>query len=472
MAAARRQWLLWLAALAALAVIGAGSWYAHARGWLAPLEDWARRLVKPGAGAASHGGMGMGGMSMGGMSMGGMSMGGMSMGSMSLGKHSEVPGHAEVTLPGEVRQRIGVTVGTVKEAPLRMSVRTVGIVQTDETKLAHVHLKTEGWVHKVFVDYIGQQVEKGAPLLSIYSPQFLTTQREYLSTRRAERGRRPLGGDRSLAGLALQRLELWDVPKDEIRQLEKTGKPHKYLTLRSPIKGTVLSRNAFAGQYVTPQTELYAVADLSTVWVQAKVYEYELPHVELGQPVAVTVPALPERKLTGKVVFVQPTVDQSTRTAQVRIELPNKEGLLRPGMFAHVVIEHAMGKGLLVPASAVIRTGERDIAYRVESKGRFVPVVVQVSPLRFGNRFQVLEGLKAGERVATSANFLIDSESRLRAGGGMSMPGMAGIDMGGKKGKESTGMKGMKHGKDDKGGHEHGGMKGMKGMDRGKREGP
>ena len=450
MAGTRRKWLSWLTGLGALVTAGAGLWYAHADGRLAPVYAWVRHATAKGSGHACLGGLGM---NMGGMNMGGMNMGGMDMDSMSMeaGEITHVPGHAEVTLPGEVQQRIGVTVGTVKEAPLRMSVRTVGIVETNETKVAHVHLKTEGWVHKVFVDYVGQEVNKRDPLLSIYSPQFLTTQQEYLNTRRAERGR-PLAGRQSLADLALRRLELWDVPRDEIRALEKTGKPQKYLTLRTPIKGTVLTRNAFTGQYVTPQTELYTVADLSTVWVQAKVYEYELPHVEVGQPAAVTVPALPGRKLTGKVVFVQPTVEQATRTAQVRIELPNKEGVLKPGMFAQVVIEHTMGTGLLVPASAVIRTGERDIAYRVASKGRFVPVVVQISPLRFGGRFQVLKGLKAGERVATSANFLIDSESRLRAGG-VSMPGMEGMDMGGMKGKDTKDRKGMDRGHEEHGGH-------------------
>ena len=183
--------------------------------------------------------------------------------------------------------------------------------------------------------------------------------------------------------------------------------------MRSPIEGTVLSRNAFTGQYITPKTELYTVADLSTVWVQAKVYEYELPHVELGQPATVTVPALPGHKFRGKVVFIQPTVEVKARTVDVHVELPNKKEQIRPGMFANVEIGHDMGEGLLVPAAAVLRTGERDIAYREESKGRFVPVEVVIGPLRFGGRFHVLKGLKAGEKVATSADFLIDSESRL-----------------------------------------------------------
>jgi Cu(I)/Ag(I) efflux system membrane fusion protein len=189
------------------------------------------------------------------------------------------------------------------------------------------------------------------------------------------------------------------------------------------------------------------VADLSTVWVQAKVYEYELPHVELGQPVSVTLPALPDQKLTGKVVFIQPTVEEATRTVQVRVELPNPKGLLKLGMFANVEIQHTMGKGLLVQTSAVIRTGERDIAFHVMSSDHFMPVEVKISAFKFGDHFHVLEGLKAGDKVVTSANFLIDSESRLRIGGMGGMPGMPGMNMKGMDQGKKSGMEGTDHSK-------------------------
>ena len=186
--------------------------------------------------------------------------------------------------------------------------------------------------------------------------------------------------------------------------------------------------------------------------MQAKVYEYELPHVELGQPVFVTVSAYPEETFEGKVVFIQPVLDERSRTTDVRVELPNPAGQLKIGMFADVKIEHTMGDGLLVPMSAVIRTGDRDVVFRVEQEGRFVPVVVIISPIKFGDRFHVLKGLKDGDQVVTSANFLIDSESRLQSGGGGSMPGMEGMDMGDMKGMEGMGqkkgdMKGMGHDK-------------------------
>jgi Cu(I)/Ag(I) efflux system membrane fusion protein len=383
--------------------------------------------------------------------MGGMNMPGMNMDSDSgQGSMSEVPDHATITLAPELQQRIGLEIGPVEKRPLKMSVRTVGIIRPNEAKMARIHLKTEGWVNKLFVNFMGQRVEKGKPLLAIYSPQFLTTQQEYLNARRAERGQSGTSDQLSLADLARQRLELWDVPPEAIKELDRTGKPQKNLVLESPLSGTVLEKNVLEKEYVTPQKELYVIADLSTVWVQAKVYEYELPHVELGQAATVILSALPDQKLAGKVVFVQPTVEEKTRTVEVRVELQNPKGLLKPGMFANVEIQHTMGDGLLVPTSAVIRTGERDIVYRVDPQGRFEPIEVKISSFTFGDRFQILEGLKARDKVVTSANFLIDSESRLRVGGMGGMPGMPGMDMGEMKGKDQKGdmkMEGMDHSK-------------------------
>lgn len=325
---------------------------------------------------------------------------------------SNVPEHATVMIPGELQQRIGVRIGRVEKGPLDMSVQAVGIVRPDQTRIARVSIKTEGWIDKLFVNFVGQAVHKGDPLLSIYSPQFVSTQQELLTALRAEQ---TLGNNLpSHAEAARRRLELWDVPADEIDLLQKSGKVQKYLVLKSPIAGTVLEQNVYEKQYVTPEKELYVIGDLSTVWVQAQVYEYEIPHVELGRPVTVTIPSLSDRQFTGKVVFIQPTVEEATRTVQVRIELANREGIFKPGMFAQISIAHPMGEGLLVPTSAVLRTGDRDIVYRVEPEDHFVPVAVKISPIQFGNRYQVLEGLKEGEPIVTSANFLIDSESRIQ----------------------------------------------------------
>lgn len=344
---------------------------------------------------------------------------------------STLAGYAEVGTSQEVQQRIGVMLGSVEETPLTMTIRTVGIVRPNETKVAHIHLKTEGWVEKLFVSFTGQKVKAGDPMLSIYSPAFYTAQREFLSALRNAR----IGDQQTVMETARQRLDLWDVPQDEIEVLEKTGKPGKTLILRSPISGTVLEKKAFEGQYVMPQSELYVVADLSTVWMQAKVFEYELPHINAGMPVTVSFPSLPMRQFTGKVVFVDPVVDEMSRSVQVRVELPNPDGQFKPGMFGNIVITDAMGSGLTVPTSAVIRTGERDIAFLAVSADRFLPVQVKINPLQFGDRFQILDGLKAGDKVVTSANFLIDSESRLQAGGGSmaGMPGMGGSGTAGDK---------------------------------------
>jgi len=449
----------WLVTGAIVLLVGVGLWYSHGQGWFASAYDRVHQLISKGSAGKSE--------TMSGMNMPGMDM---DMGDTKTDSPSGVAGHSEVTIPSEIQQRIGVTVGQVKKAPLVMSVRTVGIIRPNEQKIARIHLKTEGWVDKLFVNFTGQKVEKGKPLLAIYSPQFLTTQQEYLNARRAERGQSETSSQSSLADLARQRLELWDVPPEAIKELDRTGKPQKNLILPSPLSGTVLEKNVLEKEYITPQKELYVIADLSTVWVQAKVYEYELPHVELGQPAAVTLPALPDQKLTGKVVFVQPTVEEKTRTVEVRVELPNAKGFLKPGMFADIDIQHTMGEGLLVPTSAVIRAGERDIVFLVKPANeernqsrmnhdgmsdmdlmdRFVPKEIKIDAFKYlGDRFHVLEGLKAGDRVVTSANFLIDSESRLRLGGG-GMAGMPGMDMGSMKGMnqgKKGGMEEMDHSK-------------------------
>ena len=454
MARTRRSWFGRLLALLLVAVLAAGGWYAYTQGWLMPVGNWLSQRQTTGSPkevapanptiwtCAMHPQVRQdhpGRCPLCGMNLVRVrseetnKAGGGSTSTEPMGTPSTVPGHATVMIPGELQQRIGVRTGRVERGPLLMSVNALGIVQPNETQVARVNIKTEGWVDKLFVNFVGQVVRKGDPLLSIYSPNFLSTQQELLNALRSEQT--VGGGQQSLSSAARRRLELWDVPADEIDQLVKTGKPQQDLVLKSPINGTVLEKKVFAKQYVTPEKELYVIGDLSTVWVQAKVYEYEIPHVEIGQPATVTIASLPDQQFIGKVVFVQPTVEEVTRTVQVRVELPNKEGIFKPGMFAQISIRHPMGEGLLVPTSAVLRTGERDIAYRVEPGDHFVPVAVKLSPIQFGERYEVLEGLKEGEQVVTSANFLIDSESRIRLGGG-GMAGMPGMDHAGHGGKQ------------------------------------
>jgi len=414
----RTKWVWLFTGLVAAGLLAVALWYARERGWLGIAQTKEEQ---------GHGSMSM-------------DMGG------SDDDESEISGYSAVTIEPGLQQRIGVTVEEVTKQPLEMSVRTVGIVRPNETKMARIHLRTEGWVEELFVNFTGQEIQKGDPLLSIYSPEFLTTQQDYLTARKAERTTERRDTQSSLASGALRRLQLWRVPREEIDELERSGKPRETLTLRSPISGTVLKKDVIEGDYITAEQELYVLADLSNVWVQAKIYEYELPHVELEQPATVTLPSLPDREFSGKVVFVQPVVEQEARTIQVRIELPNEDRLLKPDMFANVEIAHSMGEGLLVPTSAVILTGERNLAYRVEPKNRFVPLEVTISHFKFGDHFHVLEGLHAGDKVVTSANFLIDSESRLRFGGG-SMAAMPGMKMDEMKGMKMDEMEGMDHSK-------------------------
>ncbi len=424
----RVKWVTRIVGLVIVLAVSGGLWIAHGRGWLTPVWEWMRPSTATSERNRHEGG------SMG--EMAGMDMGAMPEASSSPG----VKGYAEVDVAPEVQQRIGVTLGRVERAPLRMNVRTVGIVRPDETRTFHIHVRSEGWVEKLFVNYTGQRVEKGAPFLSIYSPEFYRTQLDYVTGRRAERAAGSLmRTEKSLADLAVIKLHLLDISGPELEELERSGKPQEFMTLRSPATGTVLEKSVLEHEYITPQRDLYVVADLSTVWVQAKVYEYELPHIGLGQPATVTVPSLPERQFTGKVVFIQPTVEETTRTIQVRVELPNPEGSLKPAMFADIEIEHEMGEGLLVPMSAVIRTGRREMAFRARSDNRLVPVEIRIGAVKFGDRFQVLEGLAEGDRVVTSANFLIDSESRLKEGAG-GMAGMPGMDMGGTKSMKHSQM--------------------------------
>jgi Cu(I)/Ag(I) efflux system membrane fusion protein len=322
------------------------------------------------------------------------------------GEPSGVPGHAVVTVTPERQQLIGVRTGPVERGKLLMAIRAVGIIEPDQTRLARIQTRISGWVTKVHANFVGQDVKKGDPLLEVYSPDLLATQEEYLIAVQ--------GGQKPLADAARRRLELWGVPADEIKALEKTKKAREALLLRAPISGRVLERNALEGTRVEPTTELYRIADLSVVWLQAKVYEYELPHVEVGQPVHITLQSRPEKEFRGKVSFVEPVFQETTRTVRVRVVLANPDDRFRPGMYADLRIEHDMGEGLLVPESALLRTGERTLAFRVLSGGRFEPAEVKIGA-RFGARFEVLAGLSEGDRVVTSAAFLIDAESRLKS---------------------------------------------------------
>ena len=412
-----------LTAIVIAALVAAGLWLAHRSDVFAPLYHWlgwhemAQHAESSAAGhsasAQQEGHAGHEGMSMPGMDMEGMDMpAGES--SAPAPQASSLPGYATVAITPERQQLIGVRIGKVLRDKLRMSIRAVGIIEPDQRRLARIQTRVNGWVTKLDVDYVGQRVQKGDPLLEIYSPDLVSTQNEYLIARSGPEFQGTDGSPRSLADDSRQRLELYGVAPEEIAELDRTGRARETLLLRSPIEGRVLERNVFEGSYVEPATELYKIADLSVVWLQAKIYEFELTHIEIGQPVEVTLQSEPNKPFQGKVTFVEPVVQEVTRTVKVRVEIDNLQELLKPGMYADLKIEHDMGEGLLIPESAVLRTGERAICFRSLPEGRFEPVEVKLGG-RFGDRFEVLSGLNEGDDIVVSAGFLIDSESRLKA---------------------------------------------------------
>jgi membrane fusion protein, copper/silver efflux system len=331
----------------------------------------------------------------------------------------------------EKQQLIGVQYGTVSYQTVSRTLRAVGRLTFDETKIVRIHPRIEGWIEQVSVDFIGKLVQQGQPLISIYSPELLQTQQEFLLARRGRDEisqspfREAVTGAASLYEAARKRLELWDITEAQISELEKSGKPSKSLTIYAPTDGFVLTRNAFAKQRVTPETELYTIADLSTIWVIADIYEYEAPEIKVGQLAIITLSYTPGRSYRGKVTYIYPQLDNATRTLKVRVEIANPGFALKPDMFANVELGIGYGKQVVVPQEAVMDSGAEQLVFVAHEGGYFEPRKVQLGA-KVDNEFIVLGGLKAGERIVTSANFLVDSESKLKsAAGGMGMPGMS-----------------------------------------------
>src|SRR5262245_7818486 len=331
----------------------------------------------------------------------------------------------------EKQQLIGVKYGEVEYKPVSRMLRAVGRVSYDETKITRIHPKIEGWIEQVFIDFTGKEVQRGQPLISIYSPELWQTQQEYLLARtgRNELAKSPfseaVAGSESLLQAARKRLELWDISEEQIEHLEQTGKPFKTLSLYSTSDGFVLTRNAYPKQRVTPETELYTIADLSTVWVIAEIYEYEAPEIKLGQWATITLTYLPGRTFRGKISYIYPQLDNATRTLKTRIEVRNPDLTLKPDMYANVALQINYGSRVVAPEEAVMDSGAEALVFVAHEGGYFEPRKV-ILGAKVGNEVIVLNGLKPGERLATSANLLIDSESKLKsAASGMGMPGMS-----------------------------------------------
>ena len=337
------------------------------------------------------------------------------------------PSLAQIQLTPQRMQSIGVKLGTVQMKAVSNDIRISGNVDVDERRLATVQLRFPGWIRKVFVDATYDYVRKGQPLFTIYSPDLVTTEQEYLLARKNQQELQRssvtdvAAGAETLVGAAKERLQQWEVPLSEITKLESTGKVISEITINSPVSGYITERNALPNMYVQPESRLYSVADLSTIWVYAQVFQTDVGRIKPGDPAMVTVDAYPGKTFKGKVDFVLPQVDMNTRTVRCRLVFPNPGLLLKPGMFVNVVLKGPAGKSLTIPASSIFHSGTRNLVFVDKGEGSFEPREVELGS-RTGDDYIVLKGLKEGESLVISANFLIDSEAQLQAAAGTFVP--------------------------------------------------
>jgi len=325
--------------------------------------------------------------------------------------------HAAVTIDHERQQLIGLKTEKVMEGSVTGEFRAVGRVAVDETRVRKVNVKVEGFVEKLFVDFTGKPVAKGTPLFTIYSPEFVSAQREYLlalKTQKALSGGSLQNSGGDLLEAARRRLTLWDVPKEAIEQLEKTGEAQRALTLRSPISGVVTVKNIVEGARITPADIPFEITDLSRVWVLVDAYESDLGRAKVGMSADLTIQTFPGKIFKGRIAFVDPTMDPKTRTAKLRLEFPNPGGDLKPEMFGEVLLKGQGHKGIMIPLDAVLDAGTTKVAFVALGDGKFEPREVTVGTT-VGEKVEIRSGLKAGEEVVVRANFLVDSESRLKA---------------------------------------------------------
>ena len=329
-------------------------------------------------------------------------------------------GLAPVTIDAAKSQLLGLKTVAVTRAPFETSIRTTGRVASDERRVHHVHTRYEGFVEHVTADFTGKFVKKGEMLALIYSPELYATQQEYLLALRASRSLGPsevpsvAQGGRDLVAAARQRLLLWEITPADIERIEKNGEPIRAMPVYAPISGFVTGRTAYHGMKVMPADTLFDILDLSSVWVLADVYEYELPRLMLGERATMTLSYWPGRSWNGTVTYIYPSVDEKTRTVKVRAEVDNPKGELKPEMFADVTIHARPRTVLQVPDDAILESGTRNVVFVSEGGGRLVPREVSVGDHGAGV-VEIRGGLKEGEVVVRGANFLVDSESRLKA---------------------------------------------------------
>jgi Cu(I)/Ag(I) efflux system membrane fusion protein len=336
----------------------------------------------------------------------------------------------QVEISPEQQKLIGMKTVKVDMRPLQKVIRTVGRLEADERKLATVNTKVEGWIEKLYVEVTGSYVKKGESLAEIYSPELVATQQEYLNTLKWAKQSADVKqekGKNSSADLNLllaqdaaatleasrQRLLLWDISADQIKKIEESGKPIRTLTLYSPVNGFITQKMAVSGMKVMPGEKLFDVADLSSIWVIADIYENELPLIKVGNRALITLAYLPGRELSSQIDYIYPSISAETRTIKIRLKLNNPNYQLKPQMFANIELKINLGKKLMIPESAVIDTGKGMVAYIDLGNGAFEPREIKAG-LRGDGYIEVLRGLKNGDKVVSSANFLIDSEAQLK----------------------------------------------------------
>ncbi|MCX6998091.1 MAG: efflux RND transporter periplasmic adaptor subunit [Kiritimatiellaeota bacterium] len=324
---------------------------------------------------------------------------------MTTGDGKTPPGLAAVSITPAARERMGVTLGTVEKRKLAREIRTSARIVPDETRLYHVTVKIDGYVEKLFTATTGEFVKEGEPLLTVYSPMLVSAQQEYLNV---------LKDNAELAAAARKRLQLWDITDEQIARLKKSGKPERVVTLFAPASGWIMERNISAGHKVLAGEQLLVLGDLSNVWADADIFQSDMPYVKTGMPVELTLSAVPDRVFAGRVSFVAPVLDAETRTVRVRLQVPNPDLLLKPEMYGVARLSYDLGERLAVPETAVLQTGEHIYAFRDAGNGRLVPTEIKIGA-RSDGWFELLRGLSAGDKVVTSANFLVDSESSMKA---------------------------------------------------------
>jgi multidrug efflux pump subunit AcrA (membrane-fusion protein)/YHS domain-containing protein len=318
----------------------------------------------------------------------------------------------EIAIDPVVVQNMGVRIAPVVTGPLTKTIRTVGTVDYNEREVRDVNIKVSGWIEKLHIDFVGARVEAGEPLFELYSPQLFAAQEEYLLAWR-NRNRTPDSGN--LLEAARTRLEYFDITEQQITQLQQSGEPTKTMTIESPHTGVVIAKHANEGMKVDPGMQAFRIADLSNLWVLVTLYEYQLPYIEQGMKATMTLPYIPGQKFEGEIIYIYPYLEKKTREVQVRLEFDNPENLLKPGMFANVTLQNTLAaRKTLAPRSAVIDTGERQVAFVSLGEGKFEPRDVRLGVETGDGKVEIISGLKPGEMVVTSGQFLIDSESKMR----------------------------------------------------------